>query len=66
MAKGMYGDGVVKGFLAILAAIVLVVVISFWQQTLFLLRFVWDLIVMNTVPAAEHFYRYLRELLHLS
>jgi hypothetical protein len=66
MASGMYGDGVMKGFLAILAALVIVVVITFWQQTLFLLRFVWDLIVMNVVPAAENVYRYLRDLLHLS
>ncbi len=46
----MYSDGSAKGFYAIVSAVVLVVAASNWAQTKFLLKFLWDLLVINGQP----------------
>ena len=43
----MYTEGVKKNLLALLIAILLVVGLSYWSQTHFMVKFVWDLIVIN-------------------
>jgi hypothetical protein len=49
----MYSEGSAKGIMAIFAAILLVVAIAYWHQTLFILGFIWDLIVIDTRPLLE-------------
>ncbi len=46
----MYSEGSSKGILAILGAVVLAAAASNWTQTKFLLKFLWDLVVLNTSP----------------
>jgi hypothetical protein len=55
----MYSEGSTKGILAILAAILLVVAIAYWQKTLFTLGFIWDLIVINSRPLLQNISEFL-------
>jgi hypothetical protein len=43
----MGGSGVIKGFVGVMIAIVAVVVISYWTQTITILTFFGQLIAMN-------------------
>jgi len=54
-------EGSTKGFLAILFAVLLVVSIAFWEQTKFVGRFLFDLIVMNGYAFLQPFLEYLRQ-----
>jgi hypothetical protein len=47
-------EGSGKWVIAIFFAILLVVVLCYPQQTLFLLKLVWDLIVLNLWPLFEN------------
>jgi hypothetical protein len=46
----MYNEGTTKAMWAVFAAILIAVAAAYWDKTLFLLRFVWDLIVINIRP----------------
>ena len=48
-----YSEGSGKAIAAILVALVAVVAIANWQSTLFVLKFVWDLIVINLQPLLD-------------
>jgi len=50
----MYSEGSGKIFTAIILAIFIAVVASFWDETLFVLRFIWDAILRYTQPILEH------------
>jgi hypothetical protein len=46
-------EGTHKGFWAILAAVLVVVVATHWEESLFLARFFWDLLVLNVLPVLK-------------
>lgn len=52
-----------RGALAIFAAILLVVVLCFPSQTLFLLKFVWDIILQNLQPLLQSFLSFFKHIL---
>jgi len=54
----MYNEGSTKAMWALFAAILIAVVATHWDQTLFLLRFAWDLIVINVRPLFENFHKH--------
>jgi len=51
----MQGDGAIKGFVGVFFAILLILGICFWQQTLAISRIIVDLIVLNLKPLIESF-----------
>ena len=57
----MYMEGSTKSFLAIVFAILLVVSIAFWSQTLFVARFIYDLVFMNARDAYQNLQQYLHQ-----
>jgi len=46
----MYGEGSGKAVIAILFAVLLAISIFYWHQTRFILKFLWDLLVIDTRP----------------
>jgi hypothetical protein len=46
----MYGEGSGKVVVAIILAVILAISICYWHQTQFLLKFLWDLLVIDTRP----------------
>ena len=48
-----YSEGSGKAMLAIFIAIILVVVAVYWQNVLFILKAIWDLIVLNLQPLLQ-------------
>jgi hypothetical protein len=55
----VYSDGNTKGFLFFLLAIVLIIAGINWRTSLFILRLLWDLVVIHLRPylqqLANHF-----------
>jgi len=52
----MYSEGTGKAIAAILLAVTVAVAAAFWQTTQFVLRFVWDLVVINLHAFIESFH----------
>jgi hypothetical protein len=50
----MYSEGSSKGMLAILGAILLVIGAIYWRQSLFILGFIWDLMVIDSRPILDN------------
>jgi hypothetical protein len=50
----MATEGSAKGFFAIFLVIVVVVAITYRDQTLFIFRFLWDLLVIHISPFLEN------------
>ena len=48
-----YNEGSGKAILVLFLILIVVVAASHWQTTLFFLRFVWDLIVINLQPLLD-------------
>lgn len=46
----MYSEGTGKIMVAMIAAVIIAIAVFYWNQTSFVLRFIWDLIVINTQP----------------
>jgi hypothetical protein len=57
----MYSEGSGKGIMAIFAAIILVVAIAYWDRTLFILGFLWDLIVIDSRPYRENIAQFISQ-----
>ena len=54
----MYNEGTTKAIWAILIAVLLAVALAFKTQTLFLLRFVFDLVKLNAIEWLRGFLAY--------
>lgn len=54
--KSGYGSS--KWVLTIFFVILLVVVLAYPQRALFVLKFIWDLIVLNVGPVLENLYHH--------
>ncbi len=52
----MYQEGSYKGVFAILFATLLVICICYWHQALFILKFLWDLLVINLTPFLQRWH----------
>jgi len=58
----MYMEGSTKGFLVILGIVLIVVAATYWTESLFALRFLWDLLVLNVQPFLAHLGEVLRRI----
>jgi hypothetical protein len=50
----MYMEGSNKGFLVMAGVVLIVVAGVYWTEFLFVLRFLWDLLVLNVQPFLSH------------
>jgi len=56
----MYMEGSNKGFLVMAGVVLIVVAGVYWTEFLFVLRFLWDLLVLNVQPFLLHLGEVLR------
>lgn len=49
----MYREGSYKWPFAIIASVLLALGFCYWHQTQFILKFLWDLVVINLTPLLE-------------
>jgi len=52
------GEGSSKWVFTLLFVIILVVTLAYPQRVLFMLKFVWDLIVLDVTPLLENLYHH--------
>jgi len=52
------GEGSSKWFFALIFSILIVVAVAYPHQVCFVLKFVWDLIVLNVAPVIENIYHH--------